>query len=191
MDGKIYTNEKPNAVIKETSTNDSNSYDDYILPKSNLTRLSRQDITGLSKDQLWKARNEVYARHGRMFDNTDLQQYFSAKSWYYGAIAPEDFDESVLNQYEKANIDLIKTYEEDMESGAGATSDNSQQTSKVAEWSALKSNYCHKECADYEMWGTYDEYEEFGGAKMFRRTCADCGYFTACIVEWDNHGCNQ
>ena len=41
----------------------------------------------------------------------DLQDYFESKSWYKGTVKPSDFDESVLNKYEKANIDLISSME--------------------------------------------------------------------------------
>ena len=46
-----------------------------------------------------------------MFDSADLQDYFKSKSWYKGTVKPSDFDESVLNKYEKANIDLISSME--------------------------------------------------------------------------------
>ena len=39
------------------------------------------------------------------------QDYFESKSWYKGTVKPSDFDESVLNKYEKANIDLISSME--------------------------------------------------------------------------------
>ena len=42
-----------------------------------------------------------------------MQAYFDACDWYQGTIEPEDFDESVLNDYEKANRDLIVQYEKD------------------------------------------------------------------------------
>ena len=71
-------------------------------------------IEGLSKEECRIARNEIYARHGRMFTDETLQSYFDSKDWYDGYIEPEDFDESVLNEYETSNRDLIVEYETEM-----------------------------------------------------------------------------
>ena len=48
-----------------------------------------------------------------MFDDEELQAYFDSCSWYRGSIRPEDFDDSVLNEYEMANRDLIVEYEKE------------------------------------------------------------------------------
>ena len=84
----------------------------YILPNSNSRYLTESDLYGLTKEQLRIARNEIYARHGRLFDSQDLQNYFNSQSWYNGRIKPANFSESVLNQYEKANIALIQRAED-------------------------------------------------------------------------------
>ena len=74
-------------------------------------RLTYADIAGLSSWQLSMARNEIYARHGRMFNDPDIRSYFQAQSWYNGYIAPENFDSSVLSDTEVYNIEFIKSYE--------------------------------------------------------------------------------
>lgn len=84
---------------------------EYILPQSSSSYLSEDDVAYLSTSDLRLARNEIYARHGRMFDDQTLQAYFDSCSWYSPTIAPEDFTEGMLNQYEKANIELIKKVE--------------------------------------------------------------------------------
>ena len=43
----------------------------------------------------------------------NLKSYFESKSWYEGTIEPEDFDDSVFNEYEIANRDLIVEYEKE------------------------------------------------------------------------------
>lgn len=89
--------------------------DEYILPNSNNVYLTEEDLAGLTKEELRIARNEIYARHGRKFNDSGLQSYFDSKSWYVGTILPEDFTESyaaaVFNQYELANKDFIAKYE--------------------------------------------------------------------------------
>ena len=85
--------------------------DNYILPDSSKRILADSEVSGLSKSELRLARNEIFARHGRMFDDQELQDYFNSKSWYRGTIRPEDFSESMLSETEKANIETIKKYE--------------------------------------------------------------------------------
>ena len=41
----------------------------------------------------------------------ELQNYFNSFDWYHPTIEPDDFQESMLNQYEVANRDLIVAYE--------------------------------------------------------------------------------
>lgn len=65
----------------------------------------------LNKEELHLARNEIYARHGRKFKDETMQAYFNSKSWYQGTIEPEDFTEDILNDVEKANIQLLLDYE--------------------------------------------------------------------------------
>ncbi len=83
----------------------------YIIPDSNSRYLSVSDLKGLSSSELRLARNEIYARHGRTFDDSGVQNYFNSQSWYKGTISPDAFSESMLNAYEKANVELIRQYE--------------------------------------------------------------------------------
>ena len=53
------------------------------------------------------AKNEIYARHGYIFKNEDLYNYFMGCVWYNPTCKAEDFDESVLNEYEKANLEIL------------------------------------------------------------------------------------
>lgn len=86
---------------------------DYILPGSDRRYLDISDLEGLSADECRLARNELYARHGRLFDDEKLQAYFDGKEWYEGTIKPSDFKEGILNDYEVYNRDLIVRYEKE------------------------------------------------------------------------------
>lgn len=86
----------------------------YVLPNSNSAYLTRSDLYGHTQEECRLARNELYARHGRKFADEGLQEYFNSKDWYMGYIEPSDFNDSVLNDYEIANRDLIVQYEEEM-----------------------------------------------------------------------------
>jgi hypothetical protein len=54
-------------------------------------------------------RNEIYARHGRIFKDPDLQKYFLAQTWYK---PNPDFKDDQLNEIEAANLAKIKEAEE-------------------------------------------------------------------------------
>ena len=69
--------------------------DDYILPYSATYEYSTSEISHLSDWELYLARNEIYARHGREFRNDDLVRYFGDKSWYTPIYSPDDFDARV------------------------------------------------------------------------------------------------
>ena len=84
---------------------------DYIISESNSRYISESELHNLSKEELSYARNEIYARHGRRFKDEGLQQYFDSKDWYEGTIAPEDFSEGMLNDYEIKNANTILSYE--------------------------------------------------------------------------------
>lgn len=83
---------------------------DYIFPESNSRCLSESEVTALSKEQLGYARNEIYARHGYVFNIDKYVKYFNSKSWY----KPDPSfvaSDSNLNQYEIENYRLIQKYE--------------------------------------------------------------------------------
>ena len=83
----------------------------YIIWDSDQRYLEDDDISWFTPDELRLARNEIFARHGRLFDSPDLQDHFDRMSWYNGHIAPANFSHDVLNSYERANIELILEWE--------------------------------------------------------------------------------
>lgn len=97
------------------SANEIQTSDDYILPNSDSEYISDSDLDGLTADECRLALNEIYARHGRKFNDPDYRSYFNSKSWYNGTIDPDDFDDTALfNKYEIANRDYIIDYEKRM-----------------------------------------------------------------------------
>ena len=97
--------------VEEEPANNYNYNDDFIFPDSDSRYLSESELYGLTSQQLRIARNEIYARHGRRFNDQGLMDYFNSCDWYEGTIDPEDFSESVFNQYERSNLDTIIRYE--------------------------------------------------------------------------------
>lgn len=83
----------------------------YIFCTSSCQYLTESDLMGLDAFTCKIARNEIYARYSRLFTDQELQAYFNGKNWYYGLVEPDAFDDSILNEFERANLDLIIQYE--------------------------------------------------------------------------------
>ena len=66
--------------------------------------ITEQMLQGLSLHELRLLRNEVYARHGRMFRADWLQQYFYFQPWYN---PDENFKDESLSGNDKLNVETI------------------------------------------------------------------------------------
>ncbi len=101
--------QSPGAALESEPTTS-----DYLLPESDSRYYSEAELTSLSDWELYVARNEIFARHGRIFDNQDLREYFESQSWYEPRYTPEEFDalgDTAVNEYERANSQAILTLE--------------------------------------------------------------------------------
>lgn len=105
----IDSNDTLNPSDSENNPEDIGQY--YIFYDSDQRILDDWDFDEMDAHMLCLARNEIYARHGRRFNDKEIQAYFDSMPWYEGIIAPEDFDDSVFNQYEKANLEKIAVLE--------------------------------------------------------------------------------
>ncbi len=90
----------------------ANGVNDYILPDSSTRVYSKHELEQLSTYDLFIARNEIYARHNRLFASQELTDYFASKSWYHGTIQPADFSESVLSNAERTNAHTMLEIEQ-------------------------------------------------------------------------------
>lgn len=106
--GVYKRSEKPQT---ETSSNSTMSVEgdpsEYILPDSSSRLIFIEDFGDFSINDMQMAINEIYARHGRRFQDEQIQTYFDGKSWYNGMIEPNNFDESMLSDIESENIDTL------------------------------------------------------------------------------------
>ncbi|SDB45175.1 YARHG domain-containing protein [Butyrivibrio sp. INlla16] len=88
---------------------------DYILPESSTRLYTESELMGFTAEELRIARNEIYARYGRRFQDPELQSYFDSKAWYVGRFDPDEFDKfgnDMLSDIEKKNTDIIKKVED-------------------------------------------------------------------------------
>lgn len=108
-----YVFEEKHAYSWKDGSENSNlsSASEYIIEDSDSRLLTEDELYYYSVDELKIARNEIYARHGRLFDDQELQNYFNSKSWYYGTVTPADFNESYLSDIERKNANLIRELE--------------------------------------------------------------------------------
>ena len=88
---------------------------EYVFPNSDTELLTKEDLKGLSKEMINLAKNELYARHGRIFERKDLQDWFESCRWYYGEYTREEWDaygdKYFFNEIEIKNRNLLVKYE--------------------------------------------------------------------------------
>jgi len=84
---------------------------DYVLQYSSIRDLTDDELRYLTKEELRLARNEIYARYGRVFRDQALQEYFNSKTWYTNLPKLSLGTEPILTKLEQTNIELIQAYE--------------------------------------------------------------------------------
>jgi hypothetical protein len=72
------------------------------------TSLKSSQIQSLPLDDLKFIRGIVFGRHGRIFKDSEIKYFLESKSWYK---ASPDFNNSMLNDTERRNLDLIRIAE--------------------------------------------------------------------------------
>ncbi len=87
------------------------SGDSYMITTSNSRYIQAEELAGWTAWQLKVARNEIYARHGVIFGEGAIQDHFNTRTWYHGTVPAANFDSSVFNAYEWANIQTIQAAE--------------------------------------------------------------------------------
>lgn len=95
-------NGMPNYIVDFSGTSKA---DGYLFPDS-----SNYLFQGYSEQyQAWMYQygiNEIYARHGYIFQTPEVAALFAEKTWY---VQDESFDESCLSEIERYNIDFLST----------------------------------------------------------------------------------
>ena len=100
-DEQISANEKQNVetIVK---------YENKLHQELSSKPITRALLEGLFIEDAVQMRQEIYARHGKVFKEPWLQKYFSSFDWYK---ADPDFTEASLTEVEKKNIATIAAYE--------------------------------------------------------------------------------
>jgi hypothetical protein len=108
---KVAKNQK---AIKLNGTEQKNvdllaAYEAKVREKLATEELKDETLGALFAEDLRVLRNEVYARHGRIFKDPELQKYFAAQAWYK---PNPDFKDDQLNEIEAKNLAKIREAEE-------------------------------------------------------------------------------
>ena len=119
--GDSRTTSQGDAAQNSTGFNSSNGAGsesishEYVIFDSDSRYITESDLELLSKEDVVLARNEIFARYGRKFNTEWIRNYFKSKSRYTEVYSSEEFDaivDRVFNEYERANILTIVSYEE-------------------------------------------------------------------------------
>ena len=106
------TTENEEVAEEETLSQEGLQKVEFYFPNSHVEEIPEELLVGMSADSLRIARNEIYARHGYVFKDSVLWNYFDNCSWYEQTMEwSEEVDESELNSMERLNVEKIKDAE--------------------------------------------------------------------------------
>ncbi len=107
--------ENPYAYLDDLNRKYDN-YFDYlpdengdVLSHSSDRLISKSELYGMTEHQVCMARNEIYARHGYIFQTEKYNEYFANFSWY----RPRTTTLPDLSEIESQNVKTISAYEEE------------------------------------------------------------------------------
>ena len=83
-----------------------NKVEGFLTPSDRM--ITEQELQGRSKAELRVMRNEIFARHGRVFQSPDLHDYFTQKPWYS---QNPNYSDSLLSDVDKENVRIIQENE--------------------------------------------------------------------------------
>ncbi|MDX6710181.1 MAG: hypothetical protein QOH96_1197 [Blastocatellia bacterium] len=70
--------------------------------------ITREQLNDVPQEELSILRGIVFGRHGRVFKDPDIKAYLAKRPWYK---ANPQFQNSMLNERERSNLDLIREAE--------------------------------------------------------------------------------
>lgn len=82
-------------------------YEDYLYPNSSAEKLSYSDLYNMYSTTVAYAYNEIAARHGCIFEDSEFSNYFRTTRWYR---PQEGFSEADLSPIELYNSITIRSY---------------------------------------------------------------------------------
>lgn len=116
-----------------------------VWPAQKTHYLTEDELAGCGCRDLWLLRNEIFARHGRIFKSDELQKHFQSKSWYRAERNNADGSKG-QNKYERANSNKILGIEKKWgckkgKSSSSSSSSSGSSSSYCPNWPAQKNHY--------------------------------------------------
>jgi len=102
---------KLNGDVEEPENNADNYLKTGMFPFTSIRKITYNDVQGLSAWELKVMRNEIYARHGFVFQTDELKEYFAAQEWYKPLNNNVEAQKQ-LSPLEQENINFIRSYEQ-------------------------------------------------------------------------------
>lgn len=93
------------------------AYENRLKAELSTKTVSKSLLEGLFLEDASKLRNEIYARHGKIFKDKWLQKYFASFDWYK---PNQKYTEATLSSIERQNVASILAYEKKATSVADA-----------------------------------------------------------------------
>jgi len=103
------TKNETSANSKKQEENTKVKANNFIFSESSTTKIPPYKLYNLSSDQLFIARNEIFARHGYIFKDKAVQDYFESQAWYK---PNPDAKGETTDEIEKDNVQTIRDMEE-------------------------------------------------------------------------------
>lgn len=79
---------------------------------SSTSYLTEADLYGLTKDEIQECINDIYARHGYIFKDSDIRAHYESMCWYHGTCSDMETAARSFNSVEKANVQLLVSYKD-------------------------------------------------------------------------------
>ncbi len=111
--------EEPTKTIEKITENkvvpnfNYDSQDQYLFDSAN-KYITNEYLQGCTRDEITVILNEIYARHGYIFKDAELREYFNSQSWYHGTVQTLEEAAEEFNSIEQKNVDTIYLYQKSM-----------------------------------------------------------------------------
>jgi hypothetical protein len=120
-----YFDYEPRESFKDTELSDIEkknvdtivAYENRLKEELSTKPISKSMLDGLFLEDARKLRNEIYARHGKIFKDRWLNKYFSGFDWYK---PNQSYTDASLTPTERKNVATILSYETEATSAANA-----------------------------------------------------------------------
>ena len=112
--GQPWYDPNPNFKDEELSGPDKTNvetivaYENKLHNQITITPITSALLQGLFLEDVRKMREEIYARHGKVFKDPWTQKYFASLDWYK---ANPSYTDASLSAVEKGNVAVIAAYE--------------------------------------------------------------------------------